>query len=58
MVKKAVIEVLLVKESDEKLDKEIREEIFEELSKNLHVIPWAAKIEKVVVTNGWELNKR
>jgi len=52
MVKKAVIEVLLVDESAKRLDGEIREEIFEELSKNLHVIPWAAKIEKVVVTNG------
>lgn len=52
MVKRVVIEVLLVDESGKRLDEEIKEEILEELSKNLHVIPWAAKIEKVTVTNG------
>jgi len=51
MIKKAVIEVSLVEESVEKADEEIEKEIFEELSKNLHVIPWAAKIEKVKVTS-------
>lgn len=54
MVKKAVIEILLVNESAEKLDEEIREEIFEELSKNLHIVPWATKIEKVTVSSGWD----
>jgi len=51
MVRKAVVEVLLVDETVERLDEEIEEEIFEELSKNLHVIPWAAKKEKVMVTS-------
>jgi len=49
MVKKAVIEVLLVEESAERTNKEIQSDIFGELSKNLHVIPWAAKIKKVTV---------
>jgi hypothetical protein len=53
MVKKAVIEVLLVEESAEKMNEEIEKEIFEELSKNLQVIPWAAKIEKVTVTSSY-----
>jgi hypothetical protein len=49
MVKKAVIEILLVDESAERSDEEIRKEIFEELCKNLHAVPWAAKIEKITV---------
>jgi hypothetical protein len=51
MGKKAVIEVLLVEESTEKTNTEIEKEIREELSENLHVIPWAAKIEKTTVTS-------
>lgn len=51
IIRKAVIEVLLVEESVERMNKEIEKEIFEELSKNMHVIPWAAKIKKVTVTN-------
>jgi len=50
MVKKAIIEIVLVEESAEKTSKEILKEISEELSENLHVIPWAAKIEKMAVT--------
>jgi hypothetical protein len=50
IIKKAVIEVVLVEESVERTNREIEEEIFEELSKNLHVIPWAAEIKKVTVT--------
>jgi hypothetical protein len=53
MVKKAVIEVLLVEESAERMNEEVEREIFEELSKNLHVIPWAAKSEKVTVTSSY-----
>jgi hypothetical protein len=52
MVKKAVIEVLLVEESAERTNGEIEKEIREELSENLHVIPWAAKIEKTTVMSG------
>jgi len=51
MAKKAVIEVSLVRESDERVNKEIEREIFEELSENLQAIPWAAKTEKVTVTS-------
>jgi len=53
MVKKAVIEVLLVEESAERMNEEVEREIFEELSKNLHAIPWAAKLEKVTVTSSY-----
>jgi len=49
MVKKCVIEVLLVEESAERMNKEIKDEITQELSRNLHAIPWAAKLEKVTV---------
>jgi len=51
MVKKAVIKVLLVKESAEKTNKEIEREILEEVSENLRMIPWAARTEKVTVTS-------
>lgn len=49
MVKKAIIEVILVEESAEKTNKEICKEISEELSENLYSIPWAAKIEKMTI---------
>jgi hypothetical protein len=50
MIKKAIIEVVLVEESSEKTNKEIEREISAELSENLHAIPWAAKLEKANVT--------
>lgn len=49
MVKKAIIEVLLVEESIQATNEEIENEIHEELSRNLHMIPWAATLEKVTV---------
>jgi hypothetical protein len=49
MVKRAIIEIVLVDESIEKTNKEIGKEISEELSENLHVIPWAAKIEQTTI---------
>jgi hypothetical protein len=49
MVKKAMIEVSLVEESNEKANEEIEKEIRDELSDNLHLIPWAAKVEKTTV---------
>jgi hypothetical protein len=52
MVKKVVIEILLVEESVEAMNRNIESEILKELSKNIHVIPWAAKIEKVAVKEG------
>jgi hypothetical protein len=51
MVKKAVIEISLVEESTERPNEEIEKEIRQELSENLHVIPWAASIEKTTVKN-------
>ena len=51
MVKKAVIKILLVNESAEKTNKDIEREIFEEVSENLQMIPWAARTEKVTVTS-------
>lgn len=47
--KKLLIEVLLVEESREKTDRELEAEIRDELSENTHVIPWAAKIERMQV---------
>jgi len=49
--KKAVIVILLVKESLLKSNEEIEKEIFESLSKGEPRIPWLAEVEKVTV---WE----
>jgi len=49
MVKKAIIEIMLVDESSEKTNKEIEKESSEELSENMHAIPWTAKIERMTV---------
>jgi len=49
MVKRAIIEVELVEESAEKSNEEIEEEILRELSENIHVIPWAKTMKRVVV---------
>lgn len=49
MTKKAIIEVSLVEESNEKPTSEIKKEILSELSENLHAIPWAEKIEKLTI---------
>lgn len=50
MTKKATIKILLVEECAERADEEVKNDILEELSKNIHVIPWAAKIENVKIT--------
>lgn len=49
MNKKAIITVSLVKESSEKSNTDLEKDILQTLSKHM-VIPWAAKIEKVKVT--------
>jgi hypothetical protein len=49
-VKKVTLEVILVEESSKKPNNEIEKEISSELSENLHVIPWAAKLEKMTIT--------
>ena len=49
MVKKAIVEIILVEESAEETNEEIRREISKELSENLHIIPWAAEVEKMTI---------
>ena len=49
MVKIAIIKISLVEESAKKANKEIEEEIFNDLSKGETVIPWCEKVEKVTV---------
>jgi len=49
MTKKAVITVLLGKESAEKANEDIEKEILRELSENISMIPWCEKIVKVIV---------
>jgi hypothetical protein len=49
MVKKLVIEVRLVDESMEETNRAIEKEVYEVLSENSYVIPWAAKIEKIAI---------
>ncbi len=49
MAKKAIIIVALVEKSKEKGNAELEREIFVELSKVPHVIPWMKKVLKVEV---------
>lgn len=49
MVKKAVIEILLVPESLDKPPGEIEAEILREFLEGFIMIPWGAKIEKIRV---------
>ena len=48
-MKKAIIEVQLIKEAEESPNKKLEQEIMEELSEELPKIPWQGKIEKVTV---------
>ena len=50
MVKKAVIVVSLVEESNEKPNREIEKEIMSELSKEPARISWLKKVEKVTIS--------
>ena len=49
MVKKALIEVSLVRESAERTNEKIEKDIFDELSKSLPKIPWMKQVERVEV---------
>jgi hypothetical protein len=49
MVKKALIEISLVKESAESSNGKIEKEIFDDLYANLPKIPWMKQVEKVAV---------
>lgn len=48
-MKKAIIEVKLIKEAEETPNKKLEQEIMKELSEELPKIPWQGKIEKVTV---------
>jgi hypothetical protein len=50
MVRKAIIVITLVEESEEKPEEEIKKDIVEELSKEPARIPWLKKVEKVTIT--------
>jgi len=47
--KKAIIVISLVKESEEKPNKEIEREILRALVESLPTIPWLESVEKVTV---------
>jgi len=49
MIKKAMIEISLVKESAESANEKIMKEIFDGLSEDLPKIPWMKQVEKVEV---------
>jgi hypothetical protein len=49
LAKKAIIVVALVEESEEKENEELEREIFEELSKAPHAIPWMKQMKNVEV---------
>ena len=49
MVKKVIIEILLVPESLNKQSDEIEDEILKEFREGFLVIPWSYEIEKVSV---------
>ena len=54
MVKQVVIVFSLVEESIGKADKDIEEEIFNDLCESWPVIPWCRKVEKVTVAEAKE----
>jgi len=49
MIRKALIEILLVEEAGERTNDEIGKEILKELTDSPTVIPWCGKVNKVVV---------
>jgi hypothetical protein len=49
ILKKAIIEVQLIKEAAETPNRQLEQEIMDELSDELPKIPWQGKIEKVTV---------
>jgi len=51
MSRKALIEISLVEESDERTKDEIAKEILKELNDSAAVIPWCGKVNKVVVVD-------
>jgi hypothetical protein len=49
VLKKAIIEVQLIKEAADTPNRKLEQEILDELSDELPKIPWQGKIEKVTV---------
>jgi hypothetical protein len=49
MAKRVIIELSLVEESAKKINQEIVNEIFSDLSEGRIILPWCKKVEKVVV---------
>jgi hypothetical protein len=49
MAKKVIIELSLIEESARKVNQEIVNEIFSDLSEGQIIIPWCKKVEKVAV---------
>jgi len=49
MTKKAIITITLVEESREKSDKELRKEIFDELTKAPAKIPWMKDVKSIEI---------
>ncbi|MCW4044098.1 MAG: hypothetical protein NWE94_01100 [Candidatus Bathyarchaeota archaeon] len=49
MTKKVIIELSLVDESRNKVNQQIVDEIFSDISEGRIIIPWCKKVEKVVV---------
>ena len=49
VVKKAIIEIQLIKEAADTPNRKLEQEILDELSDELPKIPWQGKIEKVTV---------
>jgi len=47
--KKVMIVISLIKEAQKEADETIEKEIFQELSEDLTKIPWCKKVEKVEV---------
>jgi hypothetical protein len=54
MAKRVIIVLSLVEESTGKANKEIEEEIFNDLCEGKQVIPWCKTVEKVTVTEAKE----
>ena len=49
MVKKCLLKILLVEETDEKTCEEIEEDIMREAGTFLRLIPWADRIEEIKI---------
>jgi len=58
MVRKVIIEILLVPESLDKSPDEIEDEISKELREGFLMVPWGAEIEKIRVVDSTTDSRR